>query len=322
MWTQASQSGVDAAKQCLDECSRVSKELKDRTPQLVDGKVGIPFWPHGSTFSPNSTNFAWVRTAAQAAIALKVHGMLETSGLPTASARLQHASLPSFGNASTRTNSGWEDIEIEAGARIAAANAASDAIGPGSNFEEGVVNDDGFDLLPLPVPAPERRILSAGSNTDTQYMVNGRHREERFHYGSPTVQGRYAMDDEDEIGSAFLGDVAVDENIDKLREVIGSVDNTLSRCLASSGGIGKAQRERLALHLNVVGGLDSWAGMRGKFVSQRSLLKGIAGIEQSKAISEESDLALIDGKFWLYLMLPCIDALNGSLTFLLTFLSV
>jgi hypothetical protein len=291
---------VDAAKQCLDECSRQSKEIKERSPQLVDGKVGMPFWSQGSSFSPTSPNFAWVRTAAQAALALQVHGMLETSGLPNASARLQHASLPSFGQVSARTSYGWEDLEIEAGARFPVANATAYLNGSGntSNFEEGVVIDDGFDLLPLPVPAPERRILSAGSNTGGNYGTDNRHREERFHYGSPTIQGRYTLDAE-EVGSAFLCDVAVDENIDKLREVIGSVDNTLSRCLASSGAIGKAQRERLTSHLNIVGGLDSWAGMRGKFISQRSLLKGIAGIEQSKAISEEGDLALIDGKNFL-----------------------
>ena len=49
------------------------------------------------------------------------------------------------------------------------------------------------------------------------------------------------------------------------------------------------------LHLEIVGGLDSWEGMRGHFVSQRALMKGIAGIEQSKEIFEESHLALIDG---------------------------
>lgn len=279
--SKASQSGVEAAKQCLEECSRASKEIKDRTPQLVDGIVGTP-------------NFGWVRTAAQAAIALKVHGMLETSGLPSASARLQHASLPSFGNVLARSNSGWEDIDVEA--KITSKqHSSSDGKEPGSNFEEGVVNDDGFDLLPLPVPAPERRILSAGSKLDSNHFSD-RRQEERFHYGTHSAPGRYTICDDDEIGTAYLGDVAVDENIDKLREVIGSVDNTLSRCLASSGGIGKAQRERQNLHLNIVGGLDSWAGMRGKFVSQRPLLKGVAGIEQSKSVMEEGDLALIDGK--------------------------
>jgi hypothetical protein len=275
----------------------MTKDMQDRTPQLVDGKVGIPFWPQGSSFSPSSPSFAWVRTAAQAAIALKVHGMLETSGLPSASARLQHASLPSFSNVTSRGNAGWEDVDIERSLpRRSGRSATNGSNVKGNSFEEGVINDDGFDLLPLPVPAPERRILSAGSNTSAFFVTGAQPREERFHYGSPNIQSRFTLECEDDHGAAFLGDVAVDENIDKLREVIGSVDNTLSRCLASIGAIGKGQREKQTLHLNVVGGLDSWVGMRGKFISQRSLLRGIEGIEQSKEISEEGDLALIDGK--------------------------
>lgn len=279
----------------------MSKEIQDHTPQLVDGKVGIPFWPQGSSFSSSSPSFAWVRTAAQAAIALKVHGMLETSGLPSASARLQHASLPSFGNFGSRGNSGWEDIDFEGGLpRVTVASADVDTSLPSSNFEDGVTNDDGFDLLPLPVPAPERRILSAGSTPSANFAAGAQQREERFHYGAPKIQRSFTLEDEDDQGAAYLGDVSVDENIDKLREVIGSVDNTLSRCLASIGAIGKGQREKQSLHLSVVGGLDSWVGMRGKFVCQRSLLKGIEGLEQSKEISEEGNLALIDGKFF-----PC-----------------
>ena len=89
----------------------------------------------------------------------------------------------------------------------------------------------------------------------------------------------------------------MDENIDKLREVIGSVDNTLSRCLASSGGIGRARRELLALHLQIIRGFDSFEGLRGQFVSQRALLKGVSGVEQSRDVFEESDLAFIDGMY-------------------------
>lgn len=296
---KASQSGVEAAKQCLEECSRVTKEIQDRTPQLVDGKVGIPFWPQGSSFSPNSPSFAWVRTAAQAAIALKVHGMLETTGLPSASARLQHASLPSFGNFSSRGTSGWEDLDFEGGfTRATNTSTVGHTSVHGSNFEEGVINDDGFDLLPLPVPAPERRILSAGSTTNADFVTGAQQREERFHYGAPRSQRRFTLEEDDDHGVAYLGDVSVDENIDKLREVIGSVDNTLSRCLASMGAIGKGQREKQSLHISVVGGLDSWLGMRGKFVCQRPLLKGLEGLEQSKEISEEGNLAMIDDLSW------------------------
>ena len=263
--------------------------MSRQTPQLGNDK-GMAW----SSVSPHSPNFAWVRTAAQAAMALKVHGMLETTGMPSASARLQHASLPSFGG----TGRGWEeDVPIVEGVLPDESTEAND-------FEEGVVNvdsalgsevlrQDGYDLLPLPVPAPERSILSAGSGVSRP--VDLRRGEERFHYGTSSQHGRLSLES-DETASAFLGEISVDENIDQLRDVIGSVDNTLSRSLASIGRVGKAQRDRQSKHLDVVRGLDSWSGMRGRFVSQRSLMRGVQGLEQSKEVREESDLALIDGK--------------------------
>jgi hypothetical protein len=291
---------LEAAKQSLDEHTLAAIEIKEQTPQLDDGKLLTFFTSPGSS----QPNLSWVRTAAQAAMALQLHGILETTGLPSVSAKLQQASLPNFGSS---RNSAWNAEESDI--RIAQEEETIAEGEAGEGFEEGVehVSDElesecidenmGYDLLPLPVPAPERRILSLGDSSSVNAM-SLEQRETRFRYGSPTLGGRLQVNDEDDLRPAYLGDIAVDENIDKLREVIGSVDNTLSRCLASSGGIGRARRERLALHLEVVRGLDSWEGLRGKFVSQRALLKGVSGIQQSKEVFEESDLALIDGKFY------------------------
>lgn len=250
-----------------------------------------------TSVSPELSNFAWVRTAAQAAMALRVHGMLETTGLQSASARLQHASLPSFGR-----GIGREEDEIFA-QELAQSSIEDSSLAlatcTGNDFEEGVINvdgEDGYDLLPLPVPAPERRILSAGSGRG--HIQTNTRKEERFHYGTVFDGKVFAVEahSDDDGASAFLGDISVDENIDKLREVIGSVDSTLTRCLGSVGRIGKAQKERQSKHLEIVGGFDSWEGMRGRFVSQRSLMKGVPGIGQSREVYEESDLAFIDGR--------------------------
>lgn len=298
---KASQSGLEAAKQSLEEHTRASKEIKEQTPKLDDGKLSS-FWPLHASGSPQP-NLSWVRTAAQAAVALRLHGVLETSGLPSASARLQHASLPTFDNS---RKSAWNDDDGDWRIRH-----DSDVIVDDDEeecFEEGVMQvkdeleeddfvDDslGYDLLPLPVPAPERQVLAI---SDTKKGKNTEQKEARFRYGSPTFQERLLSADSDETQSAYVGEIAVDENIDKLREIIGSVDNTLSRCWGSSGGIGKARRENLDTHLQVLRGLDSWEGLRGKFVSQRALLKGVSGIEQSKGVFDESDLALIDDLSW------------------------
>lgn len=300
MVSQASQSGLEAAKELLAEMSRAAKEIRDQTPQLDDGKTSVSFWPSVSSGDSSiSPNLAWVRTAAQAAMALKVHGMLETTGMPSASARLQHASLPALG--SSGRNPSWEDDEAAVHPRLHEASMLQNS--DGHNFEDGVISvqseletedllgDEGYDLLPLPVPAPERRILSAGSDFSAGHVP----REARFHYGAAELQSPFSLDPMDS-RNVYLGDISVDENIDKLREVIGSVENTLSRCLASVGAIGKAQKERQALHLAIVKGLDSWGGLRGKFISQRSLLKGVAGIDQSKDVFEEGDVTLADGK--------------------------
>lgn len=258
-------------------------------------------------------NLSWVRTAAQAAVALQLHGVLETTGLQSASARLQHASLPKFNNS---RESGWSNDDSDVQLRTDSDETPT-SNDDEENFEEGVLQvQDGFegdehymeedgaaagyDLLPLPVPAPERRILSM-SDTRPHKIGSRESKETRFRYGEspPTLPGlAQEISASAEGKPALLGDIDVDENIDKLREVIGSVDNTLSRCLASSGAIGRARRERLALHLDIVRGLDFWEGLKGKFVSQRALLKGVSGIEQSREVFEESDLALIDGRYY------------------------
>lgn len=310
---KASQSGLEAAKLFLEDQAEIKHDIHSQ-PQLDDWRTTSTSFSDTSndgvsSLSRQHPNLLWVRTAAQAAMALQVHGLLETTGLPSVSARLQHASLPSF-HQSAR-NSGWVEEDDEGLTQESPSLSGEASTGEGAeNFERGVVSvesesdGDGYDLLPLPIPAPERRILCAGSVPQVSpdmLIVNsqddGFHmQEERFHYG---VDGyRVNISQHCEVESAFLGDFQVDDNIDKLREVIGSVDSTLSRCLSASGGIGTARRERLGLHLDLVQGFDSWEGLRGRFIAQRALLKGVTGLEQSKEISEESDLDIVDDVSW------------------------
>ncbi|MEL7342890.1 MAG: hypothetical protein AAGM67_20570, partial [Bacteroidota bacterium] len=254
-------------------------------------------------------NLAWVRTAAQAAVALQLHDVLETTGLSSASARLQQASLPSF---NTARNSTWSEDE---GEKTLLNDSSEDTENNDleDSFEEGVMHvqdglergehedlfmdqdeSNGYDLLPLPVPAPERQILNVSEDKRRTKTVS----ESRYRYGSPTLVQGLAVRNLEEEKAVYIGEMAIDENIDKLREVVGSVDNILSRCMASSAGIERSRRETLGIHLQLLRGLDSWEGLRGKFINQRSLLKGISGIEQSRDVWEESDLALIDDISW------------------------
>jgi len=298
---KASQSGLEAAKQSLEEHTQAAREIKEQTPQMDDVKSST-FWGlygSGSSMQPNLT---WVRTAAQAAVALQLHGILETTGLPSASARLQHASLPSFNNS---RNCAWTDDD---GGKLNDSEDNEENTVEDS-FEEGVVyvqdelasdslmeqNDDqGYDLLPLPVPAPERQILNASEVKKNK----GIQKQTRFRYGSPSMEKGLTIDSTSDEKQVYIGEMVIDENIDKLREVIGSLDNTLSRCMASSCGIERSRRERFSLHLEILRGLDSWEGLRGKFVSQKALLKGVTGMEQSREVFEESDRTLIDDISW------------------------
>jgi hypothetical protein len=305
VYLQASQSGFEAAKQSLDEHTKTARKIKDQTPNLEDGKASNLWGLNGSTSL--QPNLSWVRTAAQAAVALQLHGVLETTGLPSASARLQHASLPNFKASRIVT---WVE---EDGDYIGRKDSEeSDQKTLEESFEEGVlhvedelklssdfidVHDDGngYDLLPLPVPAPERQILSVGE-IGARIESN---KETRFRYGELPVETSFVAMRTEEDKRVYLGEMAIDENIDKLRDVIGHVDNTLSRCLASGGGIEQARGHCQSLHLRILSGLDSWEGLSGKFVSQRALLKGITGVEQSREVFEESDLALIDGELFI-----------------------
>lgn len=273
-----------------------------QSPNMDGGKIST-FWnlhTSGSSIQPNLT---WVRTAAQAAVALQLHGILETTGLPSASARLQHASLPSFNNS---RNSVWVDDDGEK--MIVNESDDSGEKSMEDSFEEGVLHvqdelvsdsfmnqgeGEGYDLLPLPVPAPERQILNVSEAKKKSSSKN----QTRFRYGGPPMQEGLVTDSTEDEKRVYLGEMAIDENIDKLREVIGSLDNTLSRCMASSCGIERSRREQFAISLDILRGLDSWEGLRGKFISQRALLKGVSNMEQSREVFEESDLTLIDGKF-------------------------
>lgn len=242
-------------------------------------------------------------------------------------------------------NDGQErPMDIRTGASL-----ASDPDDP-DNFEHGVIHvdselesevgeygyvqtgeQDGYDLLPLPVPAPERRILCAGSCHTGQRtaaydasdpfagLTMEDTRQSRFRYGSPNYVEHFESSDSSQVQSAFLGEFSVDNNIDKLREVIGSVENTLSRCLSAIAGIGGARRVRLSLHLEIVKGFDSWQGMRGQFITQRALLRGVEGLDQSKDVSEESDLDIIDGTCVEFLI-PFVSEELSLISFFQTFL--
>ena len=257
-------------------------------------------------------NLSWVRSAAQAAVALKLHGVLETTGMPSASAKLQHASLPDFDNGNPQYSE--EDVTPKSAERNVQERGASKDKESTDCFENGVVavaselesdpfgdgDDDGYDMLPSPMPPPEQAVLttvapSGGISVDMEsankLLKDGS--GARYDYGSRADE--VASPDD---SAAVLGDLSVDRDIDKLREVIGSVDNLLSRCLSAGARIGRAKRKGNDLHMSILRGMDSWEGVRGELVSQRALLDGVSTLEIGNVVSESSYVSLKDDLSW------------------------
>ena len=235
---------------------------------------------------PENPNLAWIRTAAQAAMALKVHGILDATGCASASAKLQHASLPSFDtskwwrgeyntpNLSTSTSSPSNEKDAE--------NDHGEESKESENqcFENGVVSieselesDEDYDLLPAPA-----QTISPTQSSPSQLQSTSDSSQKKFHYGkdNPT---------------------SIDGDIHKLYEIINAMENTLSRCQVSSGSIADARRERNSLHLSIVKGLDSWEGLRGEIVGERALMEGVVGLEHVRTLVEDGDWSLSDCKF-------------------------
>ena len=319
---QASQSGLDSAKRILDDNAKEHERRRRQQLEITqaDESGSVSAYASSSLLSRLPTtetlynyqpNLSWVRSAAQAAVALRLHGVLETTGMPSASAKLQHASLPNFDNGKQRY--GEEDTSPKS------ADGNVNELGKASNrdsvdcFESGVVavaseldgdafgdgEDDGYDMLPSPMPTPEQAILttvaSDGVSVDTESAtkVPKDGAVARYNYGS-RIDEPAAPDD----SAALLGDISVDRDIDKLREVIGSVDGLLNRCVTAGSRIGKTKRKENDLHMSILRGMDSWEGVRGELVSQRALLDGVSTLETGIGVSEDSYASLKDDLSW------------------------
>ena len=320
--TQASQSGLDSAKRILDDHAKEHERRRRQQLEITqaDESGSVSAYASSSLLSRLPTtetlynyqpNLSWVRSAAQAAVALRLHGVLETTGMPSASAKLQQASLPNFDNG--KQQYGEEDASPKS------ADGNMNEHGKASNrdsvdcFESGVVavaseldgdafgdgEDDGYDMLPSPMPTPEQAILttvaSDGVSVDAEIAnkVSKDGAVARYNYGS-RIDEPAAPDD----SAALLGDISVDRDIDKLREVIGSVDGLLNRCVSAGTRIGKAKRKENDLHMSILRGMDSWKGVRGELVSQRALLDGVSTLEKGFGVSENSYASLKDDLSW------------------------
>lgn len=231
--------------------------------------------------SPNQTkNLEWVRSAAQAALVLKLHGLLETAGYQSTSTKLQHASLPQYApnNADKRIECGTSDRNAEENIDGSHAN---DAISNVSDDE-----CDGFDMLPDPLPFPERSALCAGSVYPTLPSDN-------ISYSAYSNRDRYGT-----MQNTTLGDIEVERDIDRLRGLLRRVDKSFATCCNALTGINEHRKSRDSIHINIIRNIDNWNGMRGKILSQRSLLKGVTCLEHTSLHANKSYTNFAEGKLF------------------------
>lgn len=310
---QASQSGLESSKLVLFDYTMQKKRLRSNMATAMSrDKPQSAASIFSALVSKTSTSImrlqgddetSWLRAAANVAMALQFHGILETTGHETASAKIQHASLPKFVN---RRGGSWDEEETgdDKGHKKRSSHGSiqsSDSPGSDANFEAGVINveseladeDDevdlgGYDMLPSPGPSEVHRVLNAGSGSVVSDKVGS-----AFTYEARSEQLKCIHDRKD----AVVGSIKVENDIDKLREIIQSTSQTLEKLYLSSASVRSAQDARNIVQLNIIRDVDSWGDNGGDIITQRALVNGVASLEMINNDMEDIHKTIADGRF-------------------------
>ncbi len=239
--------------------------------------------------SPTHTkNLKWVRTAAQAALVLQVHGLLETAGYQSTSTKLQHASLPQFASSKAR-DSGDSNGSMDDGNDKKGDEEGDSCL---LNYDGCDDDCDGFDVLPEPLPLSERSALCAGRSLTCL--------EESGHKNIQSSSSNAGIFRGDHYGmynnNTSLGDIDVEKDTVRLRDLLRKVDKSFSLCCKAMSAIGENRHGRAQLQMNILRSIDNWEGMRGKILAQRSLLNGVNSLEKANRRSDDCYVAFSEGK--------------------------
>jgi hypothetical protein len=262
----------------------------------------------GQHVEPSSyVSLNWIRNAAQAAVTLKVHGILNATGMSTYSARLQHASLPEFdyhqsyrGTSTQNLHPSHHAVVPKAAAAESIVSAAIRRSAPShahsvdqqncsDQFESSVTSvecglDDEYDLL----PSPQKGGRNGSVYEESDFAETGE--------GGPTSLDGAAFDASDP-------DSSINATIDRLRGVIVSVDDHLHRCIAAHDKIASASRSRVDLHLTIIRALDTNSygevdeGLNADWtMDEQYFLRGMTDMERSHEIQFHADSNFGEGK--------------------------
>ena len=283
---KASKTGLEAAKRILDEMKSSSSTAETSDKSQLDHRASTNIYPSSHSIAGYVTlnNLDWVRTAAQAAMAFQVHGILNATGMSTYSAKLQHASLPEL-DYHQRYRGDTQSLHTAYGTDLHSvgndweSTPQVDDGNPHDAFERGVTSvectlDDEYDMLPA--PSKERGSLydAAAPSTSPDGLANG----------------------------LFSDASVVDATIDKLRDTIGAVDEHLNKCFAAYQQVAAAAAARADIHLNIVHALDTHCYDGGErcsgflTIDEQCFLGGITYIERCLEAMSKSDLDTCEGE--------------------------
>lgn len=285
-----SHSGLESAKLILADIDK-QRKLKQKAPCCTENSATAIFSALVSrTLGSHREDTPWLRAAAQVALRLEFHNVLETTGYEAASSKVQHASLPRFG--STRPSGSWDESDLQHSNDSKAGDSPDSA-----SFESGVVNirselgeetrDDGFDLLPSPGPSEIHRVLGAGG-TDSSAKADS---IKRYAYEASRDDLASHIDE-----NARVGSLRIEQDVDKLRIIVKSIDRTLGKLHTSSARIQAAQKSRGALLLNMLKDVSSLGD--GDVLNQRSLVKGVASLQRTVSEAERANCEMTEDLLW------------------------
>ena len=302
---QGSQTGLESAKMVLHEhvnMYRKEKKLKNDSAS-ADGKLTTASTIYNALLRKRVSSMGihqedddtpWLRAAAKVAVALQFHGILETTGYESTSAKIQHASLPKFNNA----KNSWDEEEDTDTVNGTSSSSKQDPSAENmACFETGVVkieselNDEqdvGYDLLPLPGLSDEQSILNAGTSVLNCGGACTEENSRQFIY-------RMATDQDVSDKYSTIGTMNLETDIDRIREIIKSVNHTLGKMYKASKALQKSQQERNTLKSSLLRGIDSWCGSND-VISQSALISGVSDISTASSDSDSSCKRLSNGE--------------------------
>ena len=293
---KASKTGLEATKRLLilEDVTSANKLYSSEDNTSNSSSNNNNNSNHGTSNIHIFSNLDWVRTAAQAAMALQVHGFLNATGMSTYSAKLQHASLPDLdyhqryrgdyhhsppppphhqsthSDAESHNNDTWES--------------------DGVTLVESTLDDD-YDMLPTPTERNKKSLYFDVNNNSSSSAF-------RTKASSPDgLANGIFLDGEDDTKNN------IDTTIEKLHDTIASVDEYVNKCFSSFEKIAAAISSRADIHLNIVHALDSHAyndpeSALGFLITmdEQCYLRGVTEIERCFEATTKSNIETCEGK--------------------------